>query len=235
MSNMYHLYKLQQADTKIAVLEHRLTTLAPSEEHAKTVRVRERKVKEATEALHHLKVKLKESEHNLATVEDHRKQIEKKLYDGKTTSTKELAGFQAEADQMRAQQGKHEEQVLEVMDQVSQQEQEVANLADRLQRGRKALEDEAKKLEQERHDLEAQVAELRQKRIAMAAEIEPPMLSRYDLLRQRKKGVAVARLQGQACGECGVSLPEPVRRRVEERQVEVCSSCERLLFAEAGH
>lgn len=234
MIGIYQLYRLQQADSKIGVLEHQLATLAPSEEHAKTVRVRERKVKEADAALHALKTQLKDSELKTASIEDHRKQIEKKLYDGKTTNPKELAGFQQEAEMLRSQQDKLDEQSLELMDRVAAQEAELANLKDRLDRGRRALDEEHKKLEQSRVDLQQQLADLKQKRDALAAELDAVMLGRYDNLRKRKSGVAVARLSGSACGQCGVTVPEPVRKRVEHRELETCPSCERLLFAETA-
>lgn len=236
MNQLWLLFRLQQTDSKLAAVEQQLAGLVPSAEIVKAISIRERKLKEASEQHHHLKVALKDAELKMASVAEHRKGIEKKLYDGTTTNTKELGGFQKEAEQLKVQESQLEDKALELMEQVDAQATEIEALKARLEKGRKALDNEKATQEKTHVDLEQQLDELRKKREAMIAELEPVLVTRYEGLRKRKQGVAVALLRksptGEACGECGVTLPEPLIRRVKDRQIEICLSCERILFAE---
>ena len=67
----------------------------------------------------------------------------------------------------------------------------------------------------------------------MAAQVEPPLLQRYETLRQAKGGRAVAKVERDLCQGCRMSLPTQLRQRVRSgRQAVNCSSCGRMLFAE---
>jgi len=232
MIQLYPLYRLQQVDSKIDHLLGKINAGDDSEELQKKIRIRDRKLQATEKELHALKTQLKDTELKLATVESHIKDFEKKLYSGKTTNPKELASFTTEIDLLKAQKSGFEDTVLELMDKVETTKTEAATVKTRLDKGKKDLEQHGLKSGTVKHEAEAQLEELRKKRDEMAAEIEHTLISLYERLRKRRQGIAVARLEQNACGECGTGLPESVRRRVQERQLEVCSYCERILFTD---
>ncbi|MBM3464513.1 MAG: hypothetical protein FJX76_20655 [Armatimonadetes bacterium] len=232
MTQLWLLYRLQQIDSKIRVSEHGLTQLVPSDDLARKISVRQRKLKEMDEALHKLRTQLKDAELKLASITSHRTEIEAKLYSGKVTNPKELSGFQMESDQLKHQAGEVEDKALELMEQIDGQTAEMDKLKKHLEHAVKQQEDEGKSQAATRVQIEAEIAENNRKRAALVAELETPLITRYEGLRKRKDGVAVTKMQGTACGTCGVTVPEPVRRRVLERELETCPSCERILFSE---
>ena len=61
-------------------------------------------------------------------------------------------------------------------------------------------------VEQER-DIDAESAGIRAERETAAADIPGDLLARYEKLRAKLDGVGVARLQGDLCLGCHVSLP----------------------------
>lgn len=232
MIQLYPLYRLQQVDSKIDLLTSRVGAADGGAELHKKIRAREHKLQVTDKEFHRLKTLLKDSELQLATVESHAKDIEKKLYAGRITNPKELAGFNTELEQLRAQKSDLEDKVLDLMEKVEDAKGEVTALETRLQKARNELEDREQRSDTTKRQTEQQLEELRKKRESLAQEIESALMTRYETLRKRKDGIAVARLDGITCGECGTGLPESIKRRIQERQLEVCSYCERILFTD---
>jgi uncharacterized protein len=80
--------------------------------------------------------------------------------------------------------------------------------------------------------LDAQVADLSARRAAAVATVPPDLLTRYDQLRQRLDGVAVAELIDGRCTGCHLVLAsaalERIKRAPPDALVE-CEECGRLL------
>jgi len=80
--------------------------------------------------------------------------------------------------------------------------------------------------------LDAQLADLSARRAAAVATVPPDLLTRYDQLRQRLDGVAVAELIDGRCTGCHLVLAsaalERIKRAPPDALVE-CEECGRLL------
>lgn len=86
----------------------------------------------------------------------------------------------------------------------------------------------------ERDALRAELAEARRARDARAMDVPRPLLSKYERIRDRRRGDALFKLRGLACGSCDTALP--LQRRnlmVDGAIVEVCEGCGVLLYAAA--
>lgn len=232
MLQIYPLFRLQQLDSRISLLERQLGASGEDAEIQKKIRVRERKLAEAESARQSLRTRLKDAELRLASIESHIRDINKRLYSGSTTNSKELAGYAQELEMLKGQKSGLEDDVLSLMEQVETLNSEADAIRGRLEKAHHELEAQHARSGASKKELESQLHELQEKRAVQAAEIEAVLLSRYEKLRQRKDGVAVARIEGNSCGECGTAVLESVKRHVQERQLEVCSYCERILFTD---
>lgn len=232
MLQIYPLFKLQQTDSRIALLERQMGAADGHAEIEKKIRVRERKLAEAEAQHQSLRTRLKDTELRLASVESHAKDIEKKLYSGSTTNSKELGGFTQELGLLKKQKSDLEDEVLSLMEQAETIAAESEAVRGRLAKARHELDEHREKSVATRRDVGAQLDDMKAKRSTQAAEIDGGLLARYEKLRQRKDGVAVARIENNSCGECGTAVLESVRRHVQERQLELCSYCERILFTD---
>jgi predicted nucleic acid-binding Zn-ribbon protein len=232
MIQIYPLYRLQQVDSRIDLLASQASAGDGNAEIEKKIRVRERKLGEADKQLHALKTQLKDSELRLASIETHMKDIEKKLYSGSTSNTKELAGYNQELGILKGQKSTLEDGVLSLMEQVEAAAAEVLTLKGRIEKAKKELEEHQARHGATRSEALAQIDDLRKKRDALSGEIDASLLSRYEALRKRKDGVAVAKIDHNACQECGAQVTDAIKRRVQERQLELCSYCERILFTD---
>lgn len=232
MIQIYPLFRLQQMDSRIALLERQMAAADGSAEIEKKIRVRERKLGEAEAMRQSLRTRLKDTELRLASVESHVKDITKKLYSGSTTNSKELAGFNQELEMLKNQKSGLEDEALSLMEQAETASAEVDAIAVRLEKAHHELSEHRDKAGASKRDTEVQLVELKEKRVGMAAEIDATLMTRYEKLRHRKDGIAVARIESNSCGECGTAVLESVKRHVQERQLELCSYCERILFTD---
>jgi predicted nucleic acid-binding Zn-ribbon protein len=76
----------------------------------------------------------------------------------------------------------------------------------------------------------AEMEELKKRREALASKVQPPVLSRYEALRQSKHGIAIGSLDGDMCGACRVTLPgEQVEKLLAGPPIGVCPKCQRMV------
>lgn len=86
----------------------------------------------------------------------------------------------------------------------------------------------------ERDALRAQLDAARRARDARAAGVPRQLLSRYERIRDRRRGEALFKLRGLACGSCDTAIPLQRRNQmVDGSAVEVCEGCGVLLYAAA--
>ncbi|HUZ43002.1 MAG TPA: C4-type zinc ribbon domain-containing protein [Acidimicrobiales bacterium] len=158
--------------------------------------------------------------------------IERRMYSGEVSAARDLQALSSEADGLRARTSRLEDLVLEAMEEAEPAEAAVAALeseAGTLSRGRSEAEAQ---LEVEDAALEAEEAEHARARAALAVEVSADLLQRYDLLRSRLGGVAVASLHNGACGGCHLSLPATELDRIRKAPSDsliTCEQCGRLL------
>ena len=93
--------------------------------------------------------------------------------------------------------------------------------------------------EQELQDLAVREAEYAKKRAELEARraeasrrVDPKLLARYDAIKKRRAGVAVAAVVGQTCRGCNRNIPPQlfiVLQRAES--IETCPNCHRIIYS----
>ena len=229
---LWTLYRLQQVDSKISVLRGKTAQQDGAVAFQKRIEAGEQRADDALAECQRLRAVLKDMELRLASTEDRRKEMERQLYSGKTANPKELEGFSKEAEQLKSQQGQLEEQALLLMEQVESKVHEAESLKEKLAKVKNSFMVQQEAMVRAFADMEREIEDLSSKRANLATEVDGDLLAQYEALRGRKEGVAVALMSGTCCGECGASLPDSVRRKVLERELMLCTNCERILYNE---
>lgn len=154
---------------------------------------------------------------------------EKRLYDGSVRNPKELTGIQHELELLKATRERQEDALVEVLDQAetaSRQRSEAQGAVTRLEERWSRTQEE---LRLEARRLGDAIARIDQRREAQAARIPPRLLATYEDLRRRKGGTAVARIKGNTCSGCRITIPDALRSRVLAGEtVAQCPNCERI-------
>ena len=233
MTDLRDLLVLQQRDTAVDHLRHRRATLP---ERTLVTGVQEElarlraELAQASGERDALAAREERLEADVAAGEAKRRTLESRL--ASTSVPREAQAMSEEIDGLKARQLVLEDEELEIMEAlepiettvVAGQAQEVA-LEQRLSEGREALARAETTIDGEIVDAVA----------ARAAAVEPipsALLDRYERLRTKLGGVAVATLDGARCTGCNLTLPtlelERVRGAAPDAIVE-CEQCGRIL------
>jgi len=230
MSQALEIVTLQSIDDDIAATEAAIRNAEARIEHDDAVEAARSAHVQAQDEHHAAVREQKRLEAEVARLNSRIVPEEKRLYSGEVKNPKELSSIQHEVELLKEQRGGFEAELLEVLERV-----ELAEAT--LTRAKDALDAETSRWDADRESLTAEVARLRAHvagretaRQSQAGRIAAPSLQVYDLVRKRK-GMAVARLQGSSCGACRIALPEAVRKRaMSPVMLAQCPSCDRILY-----
>ncbi len=158
------------------------------------------------------------------------KEVNERLYSGRITNAKELAGLNQDEKMLERRKSELEDRELALMEQIEAEDHHAAE--------RRATFEKISGQTTWRHDhdratlnqLDASDAELARKRDALRAQLDANTLRVYDHLRATKKGRAVALLKNTSCSACGYAVPSGLVSRVKVgSELVFCTNCERIL------
>lgn len=171
-------------------------------------------------------------ENEAATAAVRIKEIDKRMYSGTVSASKDLQAMAAEIEGLSSRRSHLEDRALEVMEELEPIEAEAATL----RAERDALDFEAARHRAELVEAELAIdAELdreREAREAAAAGIPADLLATYDRLRAKLGGVGAAQLHGSSCSGCHLVLPATELDRIRKASVDelvFCDQCGRIL------
>jgi predicted nucleic acid-binding Zn-ribbon protein len=204
------LLRVQEHDTQLDQLRHRRATL-PERSQLAELEARLASMAVELETVGGRKGELDRSlrrlEDDVAAVEAKAKEVDRKLYSGTVSAPRELQTMQEEIASLKRRQSSLEDQLLEVMELT----EPVAADLERLEEERARAEDEGARLRAAIVDTEAEIDAETERvngaRAELAAGIPAELLATYESLRGRLAGVAVARLEGNRCMGCHLTLP----------------------------
>jgi hypothetical protein len=235
MTTLEQLLTVQEHDTHLDQLRHRLETLPERTalaEHRRALATLDAETLGVQEQRDAIGRDQKRVEDEVASVEAKAAEVDAKLYSGTITSPRELQGFQEDLESLRRRQRQLEDDVLVFMEQLEPLDADLAARATR----RAELATEEERLAAALADAERAVeGELDDATAARARDVEPipaDVLDRYDRLRKQHDGVAIARLVGNHCGGCHLTLSAVEVDRIKHEPPDAliyCEECGRLL------
>lgn len=231
MSRPFKLFRLQQLDSQIDWLTAQLDKIEQEmkQDHA---------VRQANETVNSLEIEKRDAQKSLRVAEENVKQqrlkieqSEATLYGGKVRNPKELQDLQKEVASLKRYLEVLEERQLEEM--LTEEEiilkYEVA--CERLDLAEKQLSQKQESLINERKKLTAEMNRYNDERQAAASSVEDNDLKLYNQLRQKRRGVAVAKVTDRACAACGSTLNSALLYAARSpNQITICDSCGRILY-----
>ena len=230
------LHALQQVDTAIRQFEHRRANLAEQqalEENAETLKKVSVEYAGAKDELEQLEFKQRRLESEIGTVDARRKSEEGRMYSGMIGSDRELDALRSELSALRARKSDLEDDLLATMERVEDLTGLVATLEERHKELTAAVGELTALRDDAAKDIDSALADHRTERRSLLEPIDGRLLERYDTLRERGGGLAVAELKGRTCLGCNLDLTvielEEVREDAQ-RGLPSCPQCDRLLL-----
>jgi len=224
------LYRLQQIDLQIDRLNKHLVHLRSQlDEPASLLADRER-FAAIQEQSHNVDTQLLDAELATRSLGNKIATVEKALYSGQVSNPKEIASQQENVISMKKHLAVLEEKQLDLMLQNEQLEAQLRQAQHALQEATAQWHETLSRVIAEIKATESSLAELQTRRQSEANRVAPADLQLYQRIRNRKGGIAVAKLENGRCSVCGISLPESKQHAVQYQDDFVfCGSCGRIL------
>lgn len=240
MTDVERLLNVQAHDTQADQLRHRRATLP---ERARIVELTaaiadiDRAGTERDAARTELVREQKRREDELALLEEKIKKEDAALYGGGVSNPRELQALQEEISGMKRRVSTVEDAVIELLEQIEPLDTQLSELAGR--RGALAAERAAaeRSLTVTEAEIDAELAAVEAERTGAVAGIAAELLAEYEQIRGRLGGVAVARLVGNRCEGCHLTMAAAEVERLKRPgpgSVPHCEECGRLLVTSTG-
>jgi predicted nucleic acid-binding Zn-ribbon protein len=229
MSRSANLYALQQIDHETDSHRGRLAVINDSLGETNELRSARSRLNQAHEMLSQWRTKQRDQELVLQGLEQKRQASEHRLYGGKIRNPKELSDLQEEVASLGRRRASIEDELLETMMMVEEGEAEEKEASESLSRINGQWERDQAGLQAEKETLEGRLLELTALRQQRVASIAPADLESYEHLRPRKRGVAVAVLQGDECQGCMITVSAARVKQARSDVLAYCGTCGRIL------
>jgi hypothetical protein len=225
------LYALQEIDSANDVAQATLAAVEEQLGETEELTSARAAVEEHREALRGLHESQRDVEWQVDDARSHVTAVESKLYGGTVRNPKELAGLNDDANMLKGHLRVREDELLNHMVKVEEQEAALRQAQAVLKEVEGRWRGEQADLLGQKERLEVELAELESSRRGQAGRIDGRVLELYDLLRGRRQGKAVVKVERGMCQGCRISLPMSVLQKARSGfDVVQCVSCERILY-----
>ena len=236
MSSLEQLLVVQDHDTTLDQLRHRRTTL-PEREVVARAEARLRELEgpitetRARRDVVHRDVKRLEDEASAASAKA--KEVDAAMYSGTITSAKELQAMQTDLEQIRAHQRTLEDRELEFMEQQELIDGELGVLDREVVAAGAEIAAARKVIVEQEAVIDAEIAAEISARAESAVDIPAEFLALYEHCHAQNRGPGAARLLGNTCQGCRLTIPatevDRIRHAAEGASVSHCDNCGAIL------
>ena len=232
MSDAVKMYELQRVDSTWKKVARRLQQLQELLGESAELRAARQQVAQSQAELQEWSAKQKNAELEDKALAERITATEQKLMSGTVRNPKELDSLQQNLEALRRQREMVAEQGVQAMGQVE-------TLTARLEGEQAALASiesgwsgDQNGLREEETKLKHNGMLLKRKREQLVAGMNETLRERYETMRKRKAGVAIAVVQNGICSACHVTLPTGVVNGLRSSpSLVLCPSCGRYLVA----
>ncbi len=174
-----------------------------------------------------------------------RRQLEKELAEGEARirnkrmrlnqarNDKELQALAHEVETQKEANQRFEAELLGLMEASEPRAARIAELTPLLQRLMAELNEAEKEIAAQVEDFKISIAKQRLERDLMAGNLDHGLLQRYEMIFNRRNGLAVAEARGGTCQGCRMRLPPQLYNQIQRHDsIHFCPNCQRILYHE---
>ena len=226
------LMELQTVDRQLQELEQSLSSIAGRVDQLRNeIQTNQTELDRLSEQDKEISASRKKSERELAEGEVRIRNKRMRLT--LVRNDKELQALTHEVESLKETNQRLEGEVLASMEGADTRTARIKELTEAIAKGRVDLNAAEKEIANEVEELKGNIAKARRAREKVAENVEPSLLSRYQMIFSRRGGVAVALAKGGTCQGCRMRLPPQLYNEIQKlRQIHFCPNCQRVLYYE---
>jgi len=150
-------------------------------------------------------------------------------------TNKEYLALQREIDLAKKRKSDIEDQLLGIMDKIEKKLLDKERIQKSFEADKVILDEKKEKLLAQMQDLQAVLAEYKGQDEKLRASVDPALLSKYDRIKQSKKGLAVVACHHGVCRGCHMHIPPQLYNElVRGDKMIICPTCQRMLYIESA-
>ncbi len=231
MTTLEPLLTLQERDLALDRLRHRRdtlverTALADAETHVATT---QRELEHARATRDEVLAEERRLDDQAQLLAAQATGVEKRLYSGEIASPRELQAMQADVEQLRKRQRELEDGALVTMETREPLDARVGELEQQLQAANASVVSATEALAAAEAVIDAEAAGERAARDDVVATIDAGLVTDYEGRRVKTRGVGAARLVGNSCQGCHLSIPATEVDRIRNAPpgtITYCDNC----------
>lgn len=235
MSTLDLLLALQERDLALDRLRHRRDTL-PERDAAVTAETRVGELMADLDRARRERDDIAREEtrfeHEAQSLADQAAAAEQKLYSGEIASPRELQALQSDVEQLKRHQRGIEDRQIAAMERREPLDTRIAALDAELAGASADAARAAEELAAAEAAVDADAGVERAARDELVGGIAPELVSAYDAARAKANGVGAARLVGNTCQGCHLTVPSTEVERIRRSggtDVSHCDNCGTIL------
>lgn len=225
------LEELQQIDLELGEVSGRLAEIP-----GQLLKVNET-VAEARKAYDDAKARLESNERERRQIEsllgmerDKVKKWEGRL--GEIRTPREYAALSREIDIAKKSNDTQYEQVKTLTTSAQDLQKSLDDLSDQLSEREMAAQNEVAELEKTKKAEETRAEGLESRRKESARSVDPALLAKYENIKRRRAGIAVAPVVGMTCKGCHRNIPPQLAITLQRaNSIETCPNCHRIIYS----
>ena len=170
-----------------------------------------------------------DTEDELAIETEHLNKSQQKLMAIKTN--REYQALQKEIEDIKVANKIREDEILKLVETIENLQQIITQKKAQIEETENELHAEQKILNETLSELDKQLQKLEIERNACLPTIRKDLLSRYNLLKDKRNGVVIAIVEKQTCTGCNINLPPQLfNDLLKGSKIYTCPSCQRILY-----
>lgn len=231
MNRAGQLFRLQQLDQELQQNQEELGDVEKRLGDNEALVAIQSKVVSEKEQLENARKSQKNAEWELEDLQEKIRQIDGRLYSGKTRDPKELVNLEKEIKGLKSQVKAKEDALLVRMSQVEELETRTKAAAEEAARFKREWEQRQTTFRPRKSELEMTLARVRQDREAFVQQIDSEAFNIYERIR-RTGGQAVAKVERGRCLGCHITVPTSQWQKAKAGDLVQCNNCSRILYLE---
>ncbi len=151
---------------------------------------------------------------------------------GEIRTPREYAALSREIDIAKKTNDGQTEQIKALTAQAGEVQKSLETRGEALAEREDAAQADLRALEEHSQAAEARLRELETRRAGAAGGVDPGLLAKYENIKRRRAGVAVAPVVGMSCTGCHRNIPPQLAITLQRaNSVETCPNCQRIIYS----
>ena len=151
---------------------------------------------------------------------------------GEIRTPREYAALSREIDIARKSNDSQSEQLRALTAQAVEIQKALEERAEWLAEQEEATQGELKELDERQAEVQRRLQQLEARRGEAAHAVEPSLLGKYENIKRRRAGVALAPVVGMTCKGCHRNVPPQLAITLQRADsIETCPNCHRIIYA----